>query len=103
MHMKIALQSRAFSIAICFLFSTALRRELACADTPASASQDVEASTAGGVGKGGELPSNRFRPIEMFDLESASQPQISPDGAKVVFVRSYNDVMKDRKRSSLWI
>jgi len=50
-----------------------------------------------------ELPSNRFRPIDMFELETATDPRISPDGAKVVFVRNFNDIMKDRKRSNLWI
>src|SRR6266536_2082364 len=44
-----------------------------------------------------------FRLADMFDLETASDPQISPDGTKVVFVRNFNDVMKDRKRSNLWI
>jgi dipeptidyl aminopeptidase/acylaminoacyl peptidase len=53
--------------------------------------------------KSPELPSNRFRPIDMFDLETASDPQISHDGTKVVFVRNYSDIMKDRKRSNLWI
>src|SRR5215471_6676882 len=50
-----------------------------------------------------ELPTNRFRPVEMFDLETATDPQISPDGTKVVFVRNFSDIMKDRKRSNLWI
>jgi acylaminoacyl-peptidase len=50
-----------------------------------------------------ELPSNRLRPIEMFDLETATEPQISPDGSKVVFVRNFSDIMKDKKRSNLWI
>jgi acylaminoacyl-peptidase len=50
-----------------------------------------------------ELPPNRFRPIDMFDLETASDPQISPDGTKVVFVRNFSDIMKDRKRANLWI
>src|SRR6266496_3326008 len=44
-----------------------------------------------------------FRLIDMFDLETASDPQISPDGTKVVFVRNFSDIMKDKKRSNLWI
>jgi acylaminoacyl-peptidase len=48
-------------------------------------------------------PERLFRLIDMFDLETASDPQISPDGTKVVFVRNFSDVMKDRKRSNLWI
>lgn len=53
--------------------------------------------------KSAKLPSNRIRPIDLFDLEIATDPQISPDGARVVFVRNFNDIMKDRKRSNLWI
>jgi acylaminoacyl-peptidase len=50
-----------------------------------------------------EVPSNHFRPIELFDLEFAADPEISPDGSRVAFVRNFNDIMKDRRRSNLWI
>ncbi|MEM7010094.1 MAG: hypothetical protein AAF585_01315 [Verrucomicrobiota bacterium] len=33
----------------------------------------------------------------------ASDPQVSPDGKQVVYVRNSMDKQKDRKRSSLWI
>ena len=46
---------------------------------------------------------HRFLPIDLFDLETAVDPQISPDGTRVVFVRSFSDIMKDRHRSNLWI
>ena len=45
----------------------------------------------------------RFRPIDVFGLEYASDPQISPDGERVVYVRNFMDVMTDRRRSNLWI
>jgi len=44
-----------------------------------------------------------LRPMDVFDLEAASDPQISPDGSRVVYVRHFMDVMKDRRRSNLWI
>ena len=50
-----------------------------------------------------EVPERYFRLIDLFNLEFASDPQISPNGEKVVFVRDFNDLMKDRKRSNLWI
>jgi dipeptidyl aminopeptidase/acylaminoacyl peptidase len=53
--------------------------------------------------KSSAAPSNRFRPIDLFELETATDPQISPDGTRVVFVREFSDIMKDRRRSSLWI
>ncbi|NUZ11148.1 S9 family peptidase [Pseudoalteromonas sp. McH1-7] len=40
---------------------------------------------------------------DIFELEYASDPQISPDGTKVVYVRNSNDVMKDAKRQNLWL
>jgi acylaminoacyl-peptidase len=49
------------------------------------------------------VPENRFRLADLFDLEVASDPQISPDGKQIVFVRDFNDVMKDKRRSNLWI
>lgn len=46
------------------------------------------------------------KPLQMkdvFQLEWASDPQISPDGKQVVYVRNFMDVMKDRRRSNLWV
>jgi len=40
---------------------------------------------------------------DLFNLEAASDPQISPDGNAVVYVRRSNDIMTDRARSSLWL
>jgi dipeptidyl aminopeptidase/acylaminoacyl peptidase len=40
---------------------------------------------------------------DVFELEYASDPQISPDGSRVVYVRSSMDIMTDRRRSQLWI
>jgi acylaminoacyl-peptidase len=47
--------------------------------------------------------SSPLKAMDVFDLEAASDPQISPDGSRVVYVRSFMDVMKDRRRSNLWI
>jgi acylaminoacyl-peptidase len=44
-----------------------------------------------------------FEPMDLFSLEYASDPQISPDGSRVVYVRNHMDVMKDRQRSNLWV
>jgi dipeptidyl aminopeptidase/acylaminoacyl peptidase len=44
-----------------------------------------------------------LKPMDIFDLEYAADPQISPDGTKVVFVRNSFDLMKDRGRSRLWM
>ena len=72
-------------------------------NAPAKSSHPADSAPEKSPSKPSELPPNRFRPIDMFDLEIATDPQISPEGAKVVFVRNFNDIMKDRKRSNLWI
>jgi len=45
----------------------------------------------------------RFSALDIFELEYASDPQISPDGRRVVYVRKSNDIMTDSTRSNLWI
>ena len=47
--------------------------------------------------------SNRFEYVDVFQLEYASDPQISPDGTRTVYVRNSMDVMEDRRRSELWL
>ena len=50
-----------------------------------------------------DVDPNRFRAADVFQLEWASDPQISPDGSQIVYVRNFNDIMTDRARSNLWI
>ena len=38
-----------------------------------------------------------------LDLESASNPQISPDGQQIVFTRGGVDKVNDRRYSEIWI
>jgi dipeptidyl aminopeptidase/acylaminoacyl peptidase len=45
----------------------------------------------------------RFSALDIFELEYASDPRISPDGRQVVYARQSNDIMTDRTRSNLWI
>ena len=40
---------------------------------------------------------------DLFELESASAPQISPDGKRIVYVRGFADVLSDEYYSNLWI
>lgn len=44
-----------------------------------------------------------FEPLDVFQLEYAADPQISPDGAYVVYRRTGFDIMKDRSAGNLWI
>lgn len=44
-----------------------------------------------------------FQSEDVFNLEYANDPRVSPDGTQVVFVRRSNDIMIDGTRSNLWI
>ena len=46
---------------------------------------------------------NMLQPLDVFDLEFAADPQISPDGNSIVYVRSFMDIMTDKRLSNLWI
>lgn len=41
--------------------------------------------------------------LDIFDFEYVSNPAISPDGSKVVYVRNFKDIMSDRNLSNLWM
>ena len=51
----------------------------------------------------GNTQSKVLEPINVFDLEYAADPQISPDGQTIVYVRNFKDIMKDGNRSNLWM
>jgi acylaminoacyl-peptidase len=40
---------------------------------------------------------------DVFDLEYVSEPQVSPDGKRVVYVRNFKDIMTDQNLSNLWM
>ena len=50
----------------------------------------------------GQVQSN-LELLDIFNMEYVSDPQISPDGSKIIYVRNFKDVMTDRNLSNLWI
>jgi dipeptidyl aminopeptidase/acylaminoacyl peptidase len=46
---------------------------------------------------------NTFKNIDVFELEVATDTQISPDGSRIAYSRSSNDIMADRSVSNIWI
>ena len=48
-------------------------------------------------------PVRTFTGQDLFGLEVASDPQISPDGSRIAYVRRSNDIMTDRGRSTIWL
>ncbi|MEQ9506830.1 MAG: S9 family peptidase [Hyphomonas sp.] len=50
-----------------------------------------------------EAPSKRFTAERVFDMEYATNPEVSPDGKSIVYVRHSMERMTDRDTGSLWI
>jgi dipeptidyl aminopeptidase/acylaminoacyl peptidase len=48
-------------------------------------------------------PSRYFGGSDLFNLEVATDPQISPDGRTIAYVRKSNDIMTDNARSTIWL
>ena len=48
-------------------------------------------------------PEQLFTARDLFDLEAADDPQISPDGRWIAYVRRSGDIMTDRFRRSIWL
>lgn len=51
----------------------------------------------------GQDNSHKLTVMDEFQIQLATDPQISPDGKQIVYVRQYNDPMTDRRYSNLWI
>lgn len=48
-------------------------------------------------------PSRYLTGADLFNLEIATDPQISPDGRTIAYVRKANDIMTDRARGTIWL
>jgi dipeptidyl aminopeptidase/acylaminoacyl peptidase len=48
-------------------------------------------------------PTRYFTGNDLFNLEVASDPQISPDGRTIAYTRKSNDIMTDKARSTIWL
>ncbi len=49
--------------------------------------------------------SSIFEPIDVFDIEHVSDPQISPDDDNrlILYQRNFKDIMTDRNLSNIWL
>ncbi len=77
-----------------------LAQEEAAPTAETSAAAPTSASAVGSARKG---PERRLTGADLFDLSIASDPQISPDGRHIAYVRRSNDIMTDRAVSSIWL
>ncbi|HEV7359316.1 MAG TPA: S9 family peptidase [Steroidobacteraceae bacterium] len=44
-----------------------------------------------------------FKPLDVFDLQWAADPQASPDGRNIAYVRMGFDIKTDRARGAVWL
>ena len=44
-----------------------------------------------------------FSYLDVYDLQYVSDPQISPDGVRVVYRRMGFDIMEDKATGNLWM
>jgi dipeptidyl aminopeptidase/acylaminoacyl peptidase len=86
----ILLQSTPEGISVTTIRTLALLCAAPCLYTPAHA-------------KPADAPNPAFTGRDLFDLSAASDPQISPDGRFVAYVRRSADIMTDKARSSIWL
>jgi dipeptidyl aminopeptidase/acylaminoacyl peptidase len=59
--------------------------------------------TLGGAPQAADGPSNRLTLEDYLEMETASDPQLSPDGAQIIYTRGWIDRQNDRRESALWI
>ena len=50
-----------------------------------------------------DAPGRTFTGADLFGLSVAGDPQISPNGKTIVYVRKSGDIMTDRMQSALWL
>ncbi len=44
-----------------------------------------------------------FKPLDVFDLQWVSDPEVSPDGRSIAYVRKSFDIKTDRTRGAVWL
>jgi dipeptidyl aminopeptidase/acylaminoacyl peptidase len=50
-----------------------------------------------------EIPKPAFKPMDVFDLQWAADPQVSPDGRTIAYVRMGYDIKTDRAHGAIWL
>ncbi|MGB3472435.1 MAG: S9 family peptidase [Erythrobacter sp.] len=70
---------------------------------PAASSANAQSAKAPPQGSARTAPNRTISGEDLFDLAYATDPQISPDGSRIAYVRRQNDIMADRALSSIWM
>jgi hypothetical protein len=69
------------------------RRAVLCRRPPLATAPSVPPSRA----------TDRLTLDNYLDLETVSDPQLSPDGRQIIYTRGWIDKLNDRRESALWI
>ena len=56
-----------------------------------------------GIGTSGVGDDAVFVNTDVFELELATDPQISPDGSRIAYLRNSMDIMSDRRVANIWM
>jgi dipeptidyl aminopeptidase/acylaminoacyl peptidase len=59
--------------------------------------------TLSGAPQATDGASNRLTLETYLEMETVSEPQLSPDGAQIIYTRGWIDKLNDRRESALWI
>ena len=54
----------------------------------------------------GQQKTSELQPLQLkdiFELEFVSDPQVSPDGKQIAYMRVFHDIMTDRSRGHVWL
>ncbi len=70
---------------------------------PAFAQDSEDAASKDATSEEEGAPSPYFTGDDLFGLSVAADPQISPDGRQIAYVRRTNDIMTDAAVSSIWL
>ncbi len=71
--------------------------------SPACSFAILAAATAATLGPTPTTAQQRLSLDRYMDMETVSNPQISPDGARIVYTRGWIDKVNDARKSSLWM
>lgn len=90
--LKVSLKELSASLAILFLMLAFHHDTIAQEPNPKDNKQTVE-----------PIDDSLFVPSDVFQLEFASDAQISPDGSTIVYRRNWFNIMNDRSVGDLWM
>jgi acylaminoacyl-peptidase len=54
-------------------------------------------------GTGAQETRQPLAPLDVFEFEYVQEPQISPDGSRILYVRRFSEIMSDRNYTNLWV